>query len=196
MNPRRGRPLDEVWTYFNTLDERRFECQFCTKVYSSPTSVTLRAHLSNEVFAKRFKTTVCPSVDVSIQQHFISAFDKKFASLTPLASEIASNAEVSQAAMNFFAEYKIDSTAMQSPSFLDMISVIRNTNYTEVHQAILRQCNESKEEVRVDNTTSTTTTTTITTTATTTNPSTSTQLDDHTHDLETDLLDVDEWFYP
>lgn len=72
----KGRPKDEVWIHFHK-DGKISKCKFCSKEFSSPVALALRGHLSNEYFARAFKTTLCDKVDPVIKQRYIDFFKEK-----------------------------------------------------------------------------------------------------------------------
>jgi hypothetical protein len=72
----KGRPKDEVWMYFNRSGKIS-QCKFCLKEFSSPVALALRGHLSNEFFARRFKTTMCDKVDPEVKERYITFLKQK-----------------------------------------------------------------------------------------------------------------------
>jgi hypothetical protein len=140
---KKGRPRDTVWVHYlnDPMDDRKVQCRYCTKIFSSPVSLALRAHLSNSFYAKLYKTTLCPMTNPTLSQQYISDFEERmtYHQIQMKEAEIVQQSKrvrliedhenvVSDAILMFFSEYSIPLNAVNSNSFVDLCAAVRNVN--------------------------------------------------------------------
>jgi hypothetical protein len=64
-----------VWEHFQKIDEKAYRCNYCGEEYSYPVTLSLKAHLSNEIIATENRTTACDGdVPMEVQQLCVNSF--------------------------------------------------------------------------------------------------------------------------
>jgi hypothetical protein len=116
---RRGRPPDSVWEHFEKLDDRKYKCKFCQKIYSKPVSIALRAHLSNFHYARKYKITLCPASDPQINEKYVLEFRNM-----PTQDKRHSEAP-NEHIVTFFNDHNIPLDAFTSNSFFELVESIK-----------------------------------------------------------------------
>jgi hypothetical protein len=131
---RKGRIRSDIWTYFIN-NGKKYSCTFCGKQFSSPTALTLRAHLSDSFNAKKYRTTLCTNLNSELSQQIVLEFEDKnriYAASQHRTFTLDKN--VSKAAINFFIEFNVPLTAIHSPNFLNLCKVLEYTSASDTLQ--------------------------------------------------------------
>jgi hypothetical protein len=141
--PRRGRPADVVWSHYEFNNSRKdVKCKYCSKHFSSPVSITLRAHLSNPHYAKLYKTTLCPMASLDIHNQCVSVLNEKITvtkdkrhnpdldrqkKTSRKKQKYIQSDEVYAAMLAFVKDLDLPVEVLSSPSFVTLCQTIRDT---------------------------------------------------------------------
>lgn len=79
-----GRPRDDVWKCYTLQNNsnKRYLCNYCSKEYHTPTAIALKAHFSNNIYSRRYKTTLCKDNSDDVEKFkviYSKYFELKFA---------------------------------------------------------------------------------------------------------------------
>jgi uncharacterized protein YdcH (DUF465 family) len=143
---RRGRPADVVWSHYDFNGSRKnVTCKYCSKRFSSPVSITLIAHLSNQQYAKLYKTTLCQMASVDLRNQCVNVLNDKI-SVTKdkrhrhdedeenqydlmKKQKIAQSDEICNAMIAFVKEFQLPIEVFSSPSFVKLCQTIRELDH-------------------------------------------------------------------